>query len=84
MKRFKRIDGPDGTLDSDTKYYARSFTGKLTKARAAKLDYICSRHTWRESCGHKWDCCGCQFQESWRWVYAAGQVTIIIKKDFNY
>lgn len=68
----------------DSAQYQREFSGRMTPLRMKKLQEIAKENTWREDCGHEYDCCGCQFEQKTTISYIAGQVVITIKKYYNY
>ncbi len=79
MKHFNLVDGTD-----ETSVYERKFSGRLTRKRYKLLDSLTRKRSYRENCGHEWDCCGCVFAVCYSFVYRNNQVIVRMVQFRNY
>jgi hypothetical protein len=79
MTKWTLIDG-----DMDWRRYEHPIEGRMTKLRYKILSRYARKKSWRESCGHEWDCCGCMFSEGMSLSYIDGKWKLILGQSFNY
>jgi len=78
MKNFKLIDG-----DISSSLYEKTLIGKVTKNRYKILSSYLRRKSYRQHCGHEWDCCGCVFAVSFSLQATNNQFTIQMVESRN-
>jgi hypothetical protein len=79
MTKWILIDG-----DMDWRRYEHPIEGRMTKLRYKILSRYTRKKSWREGCGHEWDCCGCMFAERMGLDYVDGKWKLILGQSFNY
>lgn len=79
MIKWINIDG-----DMDYRVYEHRIEGRMTKSRYKILSRYVRVKSWREGCGHEWDCCGCMFAENLKLNYVGGVWKLILTQSFNY
>ena len=72
----------DGDIDYRT--YEYPIEGRMTRLRYKILSRYTRKKSWREDCGHEWDCCGCMFAERMSLSYVSGNWKLILGQSFNY
>lgn len=77
--KWNLVDG-----DCDWRTYEHIIDGRMTKLRYKILSRYVRKNSWREHCGHEWDCCGCMFAERLSLDYIGGIWKIIRGQSFNY
>lgn len=82
----KRLVPSDDEMEMDYRVYYRTFSGRMTKKRYQLIRRICRFYSrsFRYSCGHDWDCCGCLCGHSMTFTYKHNQVKIRISYSYNY
>ena len=78
-REFTLIDG-----DFDYRRYEKAIDGRMTKLRYKIISRYARKKSWREHCGHEWDCCGCMFAESYNLSYTNGIWKLTVGQSFNY
>jgi hypothetical protein len=82
MINFKRFTVTEHT--GDRREAERVLSGRINKSRYKFLQRLCRVLSWRESCGHEHDCCGCLFMRELSLKVVNGQAVIVISDYFNY
>jgi len=79
MTKFTLIDG-----DMDYSVYEHVISGRMTKLRYQIINRYARKKSWRESCGHEWDCCGCMYAQGMKLEYKDNKWVLYKSEHFNY
>jgi hypothetical protein len=79
MTKFTLIDG-----DMDYRVYEHVIDGRMTKSRYKIINRYARKSSWREHCGHEWDCCGCMFARRMELKYKNNKWILGMVESFNY
>jgi len=79
MTKFNIIDA-----DMDYRTYEHTIDGRMTKLRYKIINRYARKNSWREHCGHEWDCCGCMFARNVELEYQNNKWTLRMSENFNY
>jgi hypothetical protein len=68
----------------DYRVYEHIIDGRMTKLRYKIINRYARKNSWREHCGHEWDCCGCMFARGMELEYKNNKWVLEMSESFNY